>query len=227
MSKSPVVPEVMPTTDIQSWEMEKLKAYIEEGVPGIGSIDDDNLGRAMELYLTGKSYREISNILNKPKVMFLYLSNRFNWFQMKMDYLEELDQTMKNRMDESKVRGTDFQLKLVHALEKRMSKVVNKYLATDDDKYIDSIDEKQIAKYMKVFNAVHGSDAPKGGGGVNVNLNMGGGMVLSKGQNGSVDISPKEKSVAMKLKEMAAAKRAEERPQSTDIKKDNNEGDSQ
>jgi hypothetical protein len=60
-----------------------------------------------------------------------------------------------------------------------------------------------------------------------VNLNMGGGMVLSKGQNGSVDISPKEKSVAMKLKEMAAAKRAEERPQSTDIKKDNNEGDSQ
>jgi hypothetical protein len=144
MSKSPVVPEVMPTTDIQSWEMEKLKAYIEEGVPGIGSIDDDNLGRAMELYLTGKSYREISNILNKPKVMFLYLSNRFNWFQMKMDYLEELDQTMKNRMDESKVRGTDFQLKLVHALEKRMSKVVNKYLATDDDKYIDSIDEKQL-----------------------------------------------------------------------------------
>ena len=55
-------------------------------------------------------------------------------------------------------------------------------------------------------------------------MNMGGGMVVSKGQDGSVDFSPKEITIANKLKEMADRKRAEQaRSQTSDIDKNKQE----
>jgi hypothetical protein len=222
MSKS-LVPEIMPTTDISDWEREKLQEWIEQGKPDVLTLTDDNLGRAMELYLSGKTYREISQICNVRKVIIMYMSDRYNWFAMKEEILNEMDKTQKARVEESKVRSTDFMLKMAHAFQKKMGKNVDKYLATDNEEYLNMIDKEQFSKLMKVLELLHRGDAPKSPGSpaVNINMNMGNANI-SKAADGSVDISStKEKTVAAKLKEMADAKRAEERAlKAPDIKKE-------
>jgi len=226
MSKS-IIPEVVETSDLTDFERSQIEQWVEEGKPGISTLNDETLARAMELYISGKGYRDISQICNTKKVFVMYLSERYKWFTMKMGILDEMDRTMKQRLEEAKLRSTDFMLKMQHALQKKMGKNIDKYLATDNEEYLNAIDKEQFSKLMKVYEALHRGDAPKSGSGVNINLNMSGANI-SKAADGSVDITnSKEKSVAAKLKEMADARRAEERQliQGSDINMNKLEGD--
>jgi hypothetical protein len=228
MSK-PLVPEVMPLSDISDYDRVKIDAWIGEGKPGIATLTDEHLARAMEMYIGGRSYREISQTLNIQKVIIQYIADRYGWTTMKDEILDEMDLTLKARVADSKIRSTDLLLKMSHALQKKVSKNIDKYLSTDNEQYLQAINKEQFAQLMKVIEALHRTDAPKiPTSAVNINMNMGNANI-SKLPDGSVDITgTKEKTVAAKLKEMADARRAEDRQQlqSPDIK-NKNQGDPQ
>jgi hypothetical protein len=111
---------------------------------------------------------------------------------------------------EFQVVNQDFLLQLVHVWRKRIGKKINKYFATDDESIIDSLDLKEIDKYLKTVEALQkmtsdGTQAPPKSPAVGINLGDGV-TVTRKGEN-EVEITPKQRHIGDMLKQFADSKR--------------------
>src|SRR5271170_7549595 len=92
-----------PESDFTEIDMEKISAFREAGLPGLARVDDVILTRIMELYLSGKTYNQISKTLNLNKAIILYLSHKFDWFMVRKEYLIDLEKSIQGRIMEAKV----------------------------------------------------------------------------------------------------------------------------
>lgn len=204
-----------PTTDLTANDLVAIDMFVNDGTPGLSSIDEVKMTRIMDLYLSGKTYRQISTTLRVNKSLVLYLSNRFKWFTMRQEYLADLEQSIRGRLIEAKIVNQDFLLQLQHMWQKKIGNSINKYLATDNEDHVNAIDLKEVDKYLKTVEMLHRLTAdPKEGGqkAPLVGLNMGDGVTITKSEDGSsVEITPKQKVVSDMLKQFADLKRAEEK----------------
>lgn len=107
MSNLPKLPGEMavkePTSDFSDKDLVLIKRYVEDGLPGVATLDSSKLQRIMDLYLSGKTYRQISNVVRVEKPLILYLSQKFNWYTMRREYLHELEVQMRHRVIDSKL----------------------------------------------------------------------------------------------------------------------------
>ncbi len=202
-----------PKTDLSAKDLVKINQFIEEGMPGIGKIDEAKMHRIMDLYLSGKTYTDIANIVRVNRTTILYLSNKFNWPSVRHDYLAELETSMKGRVLESKAASQDHMLRIIHMFEKRHGDKINQYLASGDEDIINSIDLKEMDRYLKVVDMLHSMHAdPKSPKGPMVGINPGEGVTIKKTGENSVEITPniKDKTVGSMLKKFADSRRKEE-----------------
>lgn len=210
-NKPAVVAE--PTSDFTDKDLALIEAYKEAGLPDIASVDGKKLEKILDLYLSGKTYRQISQIVSINKSIILYLSQRFNWFDLRMDYITDLEQGIRVRVLEARIVGQDFLLELIQMWQKKIGDNITKYLATDNVEFANNIDLKEVDKYLKTVEILHrlSQDPKSQGGNPAVGLNLGDGVKIEKNADGSVEITPKSKAIGAALKEFADMRRVEEK----------------
>jgi hypothetical protein len=209
-----VVTDVSKRTEFTEKDLEDLEQYKAEGAPGIHAIPHEVLTKCMELYLEGRSFREISVTLLLKRIQIMYLAQRFNWWDIRQNYIEELQNQIAQRVVDSKLSSQTFMLKLIHNWERRMSKKIDEYQRTNVEPEGGVVDFKEVDKYLKTVEVLHKITAENTGR-LNVpaspiGLNVGDGITIEKNGN-QLNISPKtkERSVAEMLKAIADAKRQE------------------
>lgn len=205
---------VEPTTDMSELDLQRIDAYVADGLPGLYQISDVDIHRMLDLYLGGKPYLQISRILKIDKTLIMYMSQKYGWYAARRELQHETEATIRNRTMQDKVDNQDFMLKLTHYFKKKLGKRIDSYLATDDEAHADSIDAKDIAQAIKTIESLEKltADAPVPKvPAPAVGLNVGEGVTMTKNPDGSVDITPKERAVGDILKQFADARRAAEK----------------
>lgn len=213
MSENSKLPQLAeePTTDFTTADLEKINQYMTDGLPGVMAVDDVKMMRIMDMYLSGKTYRQISTITRIPKVLIMYLSHRFKWFDTRKEYLEDLDKSIRGRLIEAKIINQDFLLQLMHLWQKKIGTKINEYLASGDEQYANQIDLKEVDKYLKTAEMLHRMTTdPKGEGKSLIGLNVGDGATITRTGDNEIEITPKKKAIGEMLTELADFKRDQE-----------------
>lgn len=200
-------------TDISASELVKVQKYKEDGLPGLASITDSQVYRMMDLYLTGSTYSQIAEALRVTKVTVMYLSDSHNWYGIKREYLNEIQEKIKNRVVDSKLRSQEFMLLLVQSWQKKIGRKLSMYLATNDTAHMDNLDLKEVSQLMKAIEMVNELDnTGKGTNGKTppIGLNIGDGITMEKIGDNKITITPKPTSIGDILKAHADRSRLEE-----------------
>jgi antitoxin (DNA-binding transcriptional repressor) of toxin-antitoxin stability system len=217
---------IIPQSDFTMKDLELIEEFKDSGMLGLHTLAETDVERMMALYMDGKSYRQIASLLKKNKSIILFLAHKFKWFEIRTEYLEELNASLKGKIIEAKLQDQEFLLHLSLAYKKKIGKNIDQYLRTDDSKFYDQIDNKDLGTLMKVMEMLHklssenlGEKPPL------VGLSgMSEGVTITKTGANSVDITPKKSGFSSKLKQFAELKRQEEKkqnsPQSNDIDKE-------
>lgn len=207
------LPEIVveDTTDLTEQDRTRIEAYKEAGLPGLTALEETKLARIMDLYLSGKTYRQIATTMQLKKDMILYLSDRFNWFLMRKEYLEDLEKSIRARLVEAKVVNQDFLLQLIHMWQKKIGNNIDQYFITGNVDHANNIDLKEIASYMKAVEMVHKLGQKDGGSTPAVGLNLGDGVTVERKGDGTVEITPKSAKIGEALKAFADMRRVEEK----------------
>ena len=231
-SKPKVEPTLViePTSDFTSADLKVIEKYKEDGLPAVSTLTDSTLVHALEMYLSGKSYREISQLVSKPKAMVLYLSEKYNWFEKRQEYLREIQDNMLQRTLEAKIVGQDFLIQLKQFFEKKIGTNINNYMRTNNEAFAALVDLKEVDKYIKTFETLDKlttvkqprSDKPSAPTiGINAGLS---GVTITKTGDNTVEVTPTEKPKSA-LEKFAEERRREAEKTLSDIKKDKSEGD--
>jgi len=210
----------LPYADFTMKDLEAVDKFKENGMLGLHTLADTDVERSMALYMDGKSYRQIAEILKINKTVILFLAHKFNWFELRQDYLSELVVTLKDKVTASKLQSQEFLLGLIMAYQKKVGKNVNQYLRTDNGDFFDKIDSKDINTVLKVMDLLYKFSSENFGTSNDkplVGLNgLGEGLTITKTGKDSVDITPKAPSpFSSKLKAFADLKREQERIQNS------------
>jgi hypothetical protein len=200
-----------PITDLSEADMKQVALYIEQGLPNISTVDEFKMTRILDLYLSGKTYRQISTIMAVKKPILMYLSQKFNWFAMRKEYLEDLEISVRGRMMEARVVNQDFLLQLIHLWQKKIGVNITKYLSTSDEQFANKIDLKEVSQYLKALDALQrisgeGSPAKPSP----VGLNLGDGVTIERKDDNTVEITPKQKVIGEALRQFADMRREQE-----------------
>lgn len=220
-NKLPIVQEEK-TTDLSPLDMQKIEKFKEDGLPGLAEVSDAGVVKCMELYLSGKTYGQIANMVRVKKPLVLYLSHKFNWYLLKKDYFQDLSEDIQQRTLETKIVSQDFLLQLIQFWQTKIGKSVNKFLVTGDDDVAKEIDLKEIDKYLKTIEILHRLTGEKSSGEKPpaVGLNLGDGVTVKKVGDNAVEITPKQKATGNLLSQLANLRREQE-----NSKKNNEQSD--
>ncbi len=203
-----------PTSDFTDKDMEKINAFNEAGLPGVGSITDSQFVKMMQLYMDGKTYTQISSIMRLKKDLVLFHAYKWKWFEAKKEILLETEQSLRNRIVDAHITGQDFILQLKQTLEKKINHNIFKYLETEDENYINKINLKEIDRYLKLLETLkeYTTEPRKQNSPTSpIGINLGEGMTVKKLSDGGVEITPKAKTMGDVLKQYADLKRQEEK----------------
>lgn len=203
-----------PVNDFSQKDLEVIQAYQEKGLEGIGVVDDKKMGSMLEMYLSGKTYRQIATTMQLKKEIVLYMSYKFNWFEIRNDYFVDMEQSMRSRVLESKIVDQDFMLELQAMWRKKIGTKMTKYFATGNEEFIQDIDLKEVSQYLKTVEMLHKLSGDKSSSDNNrpmVGLNAGDGVTIVKTGENSVEITPKSKAISDALKMFADSRREEEK----------------
>lgn len=213
---------IVKDTDLTDLELEKIRDYMAAGLPGIGDINDTQLYRMLDLYMSGSTYTQISITLQVKKIIVLYLAHINKWYQSKLEGLNEIQEKIKYRIFDSKLRNQDFRLLFIQAWQKRIGKQITKFLSTNDDEHMNGIDMKEVGQLMKVMEWVDSLDEPgKGSKGKSaaVNINIGNGASIEKTGENKLSITPSDPTIGDMLAQVANAQRAVQKMKSELINK--------
>jgi hypothetical protein len=206
---------IIPKFDFTMKDMEMINKFKDDGMLGIASLDTTNVERSMALYLDGKTYRQIANVLKINKSIILFLAHKYSWYELREQYLEELKVTIPNKILEHKLQSQEFLLELSQAYRKKIAKNVHQYLRTDDPKYFEKNDAKDVTSWLKIEEMIYSTaehisrQSEKSMVGLN---GLGEGMTITKTGANSIEITPKGPSpFGSKLKAFAELKREQER----------------
>jgi transposase len=213
----------IPHADFTMRDLEAVSKFKENGMLGLHAIVDVDVERMMALYMDGKSYRQIAQVLKKDKTIILFLAHKFKWFEIRQDYLAELTATLKDKIVESKLQSQEFLLEVILAYQKKISRNIHQYLRTDSESFVDRIDPKDIGTVLKVMELLHklnhetlGTPGDKSMVGLN---GLGEGVTITKTGANSVEITPKPPSaVSSRLKAFADFKREQERASAAPVR---------
>ena len=188
------LPIIVPTTDLTTADLEKVAKFIERGLPGVADATDAKLFRMYELYLSGSTYSQIASMLEIKRIIVIYFSHANSWYETKAEYLSEIQDKIKNRIVDTKLRNKEFMLLLVQAWQKKIGGKLNRYLATNDSQHMDEIDLKEVAQLMKAIDMINELDEsgknPQGKTPA-IGLNMGGmGVTVERTGDDRISITP-------------------------------------
>lgn len=205
----------MPHADFTMKDLELIDKFKEDGMLGLHTLVDTDVERCMALYIDGKTYRQIANITKIKKDVILFLANKFAWWELRREYLDELNAIMKDKVLESKLQTQEFLFDLIMAYRKKIGKNLNKYLKTDDEGWMDKLDSKDMSVIFKCVELLEKLNMesftnPQSDKSLVALNGMGEGVTITKTGANSVEITPKSP-FSSKLKQFADLKREQEK----------------
>jgi hypothetical protein len=210
-----------PETDLTEKDMERIKEFASEGMPGLAKLQESDFHRMTEMYMNGSTYTQIYTAMRCSRPLVLYISHTYGWYAARQEYLNELQGRIKTRVIDSKLASQDFLLLLVQTYQKKLTKKMQAYLATDDPSHTNDINLKEIDKLIKAIETIQSlsGDGKKPGSKTPVvGLNLGDGVTVERSGENKVTITPTiDKQLGSMLKKFADNRRAEESQKSSDI----------
>ena len=162
-------------TDFSESETKELQAFAEAGFPSISKITESFVFKWFSLYMEDKTYSEIAEISKSEKIHILYMANKLNWYQKKIDYYKEVQSRITEKMTKTKVKSMDFLSSFVGCMNKVYGTKINKALMNNDLTEIETIDTKVMSLYFKSLESLEKlSTTPKqrdSSPSVNININ--------------------------------------------------------
>lgn len=211
-SNVPEVVEENQTTDIAGKDLVKLQDFLSAGTPGIEEVDETKVTRMFDLYLSGKTYNQISGIFRLEKGIVLYFSEKLSWFLLKQEYNKDLQASMRQRSIEAALMGHDLMLQILQMQHKKLSVKMNRYMASDNEEYANQINLKEIDSFRKNLELVQKGLEPKSGKGPLVGINVGGeGATVTRTGENTIEVTPKQKAMGNVLHHYANLRRESEK----------------
>jgi hypothetical protein len=176
--------------DFTQEEKDSLESYIKNGCPGLVKMTDTDAFKCFELYMSGKSYLEISQITNIKRDTVLYLSNKSKWNEKRIKYISDIANNLTQKLTNVKVENLNTLATIATALGKYYNKKMNQYLSTNDDSVIETLDTKLLSQYYKAMDAITGDmSGSSERASTNVNINLGEGGTVRKVDSDTVEIT--------------------------------------
>ena len=201
-------------TDITPIELEKIEKFKKDGLPGITVLNDIKMSKAIDLYLSGKTYTEVAKTIGVERELVLYMGQKFNWYATKMEHLQILDKTLKERILHAKLVNQDFVLQIQQFFLHKIGQKMTRFIATNDYDVANEIDGKDLDRYYKAVELIDkltSDRAPSKDRAPAVGLNLGDGVTVTKTGENEVTITPKERTSGEMLNYLANLKREEDK----------------
>jgi hypothetical protein len=224
------LPTLKMSTDMTESEVKKVQQFIEDGLPGIAEVRASDISRMLDMYLTGSSYSQISAAMRIRKVFILYLAYKANWETVREEYINEIQEGIKNRLVNVKLKAQEFMILAAQAYQQKMSVHFLNYLSTGNAEEINAVSPKEMLLVMKIIEMNNNLDSDgkdKSGKVPPIGLNPGAtGILVERTGENSFSVTPKDgnENVGSLLKRLADEKRAKENNIQEIKKESNNEG---
>lgn len=187
--------------DMTKEEKEAIAEYRSNGCPGLVKIDADKVTQWFDLYMSGKTYGEISEISHFHKNIILYVAHRGRWHDKRMNKYNDLSASLYNKTCSSKIEGANTVATFMSAMNRYYINKLNKYLATNDDTIIENLDTNLLGKYHKTIEMLEKLIATGNTSSIplppnespSVNININGPTEIVDGSN-TIDINQKPSS---------------------------------
>jgi hypothetical protein len=164
-------------TDFTEDETVRLRFYVKNGCPGLESLskDEAKITSMFSLYMSGKTYNEIAEITKAKIDEVLFMSAKMKWYEKRMNYLEDIQKDMANKIRDTRLRSLNFITSLINFHHEQIGSKIDKYLATKDEKIVETIDLKALTHYFKSIEVLEkimnpSNVGPKSGG-TTININ--------------------------------------------------------
>lgn len=186
--------------DLTPEEKLALDSYIKNGCPGLLRITDVDTFKWFELYMSGKTYSEISDITKHKKDLVMYVAFKSKWHEKKIAYYEDIANNMAKKIAKSRIDSMNTVTSISAALGKYLESKMNDFLSTGNTEVIEGLDTKILSQYYKSIEIVE-SVVPKNGANEktpNININANNATVTTK-ENGDVEISANTNSEILRI----------------------------
>lgn len=182
--------------DFSEDEVETINKFVSNGSIGLETLakDEAKITGMYSLYMSGKTYIEISKISKVKKPLVLYMSAKMKWYEQRMEYLTEIQKSMTKKITDTRVQSMNFITDLINFNHKYYGEKIEQYMATGDRAVVDNIDMKALTQYFKSIEVLEkilnpANVTPRGSGsGATININAAGADVQMDGD--TVDITP-------------------------------------
>lgn len=135
--------------DLTSEERNSLIDYIQNGCPSLSKVDDASVFGWFELYMKGKSYKEINQITKGKYDLILYMAYKGGWHNKRLDYYNEIHSKYLDKVTMAKMDSVNTTINAISALGKYYDKQFNAFIATNDQSIINNLDTKVLSQYYK------------------------------------------------------------------------------
>ena len=133
-------------------EIGLLTRYIENGMPGVTSVKDDQLEIILKMFMEGSTYAEMSQKIYVKKEIVLFLSYKNNWPEKRREHVEQLMETINSKIGVMKLESANFLLDVTNFLQKYFRDRMDTYNRTRDHNVIQNTDFKLLSHYLKCLD---------------------------------------------------------------------------
>jgi len=107
-----------------------------------------------QLFMSGKTYFEITNLGGAKYGVLLYVAYKSEWGTKKMEHYGDLVQNMSSKVKKVKLDSVNTIATMVTALGKFYGKKFDRYLTTGNHDIISGLDTKLLAQYYKSIDSL-------------------------------------------------------------------------
>jgi hypothetical protein len=141
-------------SDMTVTHVAALDAFVGEGLPGIAKATESAIFEWFNLYLAGKTYDEIATICNANLNHILYIANKFEWFNKKMNHYNGILTKLDQRVQASKLESAEFVLDVITFIHKKHGTKITEFLRTGNKELLKDIHLGELDKYFKSIEAL-------------------------------------------------------------------------
>lgn len=123
-------------------------------MPGIGRVTETNLFSWFNLYMSGRSYKEISKETKSKLEYILYMSDHHDWYAKRQQHYENLMAKIENKMTTAKIEGVSFLYDLLSVMTEMHKNDIVEFLSTKNPDAAARVDLRIIDRYTKAVEAI-------------------------------------------------------------------------
>lgn len=132
-----------------------LNEFRSQGLPGVSKVQATTLFGWFNLYMAGRSYRDIANSSGHSVELVLYHADRQQWCSKKIEQRDALINSVAEKSTAAKIEGLAFMYDLLKFVHERHSKDVVEYLTTKNEEAAARVDLKVVDRYVKIVDAIN------------------------------------------------------------------------